>query len=99
MTTSTKQIQPATPLPWKSAEYRVHGSFVIDTNTEEVGYTSEQNDAAYIVAACNVYPELVAALRGMYEDQMDYIKLNHLSGAENNHWMVIARALLARIGE
>ena len=53
------------------------------------------------VHACNALPRLEAenarlreALAGLYADQMDYIRLNHLSGAENNHWMVIARAAL-----
>jgi hypothetical protein len=38
------------------------------------------------------------ALDGLYQDQLDYIRLNHLPGAENNHWMVIARAALAGAG-
>ena len=37
---------------------------------------------------------LTFALQGLHDDMADYSRLNHL-GAENNHWMVIARAALA----
>lgn len=36
------------------------------------------------------------ALIGLYKDQMDYISINNLCGAENNHWMVAAREALAK---
>lgn len=35
------------------------------------------------------------ALRGLYEDTLDYIRINNLAGSENNHWMKIAREALA----
>jgi len=38
------------------------------------------------------------ALQGLYDDTMDYIRLNDLGG-ENNHWLVVARAALAQIKE
>jgi tRNA C32,U32 (ribose-2'-O)-methylase TrmJ len=34
------------------------------------------------------------ALKGLYDDQVDYLTLNHLGGMDN-HWMVRARAALA----
>ena len=34
------------------------------------------------------------ALQGLYDDQVDYLALNHLGGMDN-HWMVRARAALA----
>jgi hypothetical protein len=37
--------------------------------------------------------ELEAALRGLYEDQVDYLRLNHLGGMDN-HWMKAARQAL-----
>lgn len=47
---------------------------------------------ARLIAAA---PELLEALRGLYEDQMDYLRINHLGG-ENNHWMVAARSAIAK---
>jgi hypothetical protein len=43
-----------------------------------------------------LYPELLEALKMGYADTMDYIQRNHLSGAENNRWLVLARAAIAR---
>lgn len=43
--------------------------------------------------------QLETALRMGYEDTMDYIKRNHLSGAENNHWLVLARAAMKESGK
>jgi hypothetical protein len=37
--------------------------------------------------------QLEAALNGLYEDQVDYLTLNHLGGMDN-HWMKAARAAL-----
>jgi len=34
------------------------------------------------------------ALQGLYDDQVDYLAINHLGGMDN-HWMVRARAALA----
>lgn len=38
--------------------------------------------------------QLAFALKGLYEDQVDYLKLNNLGGM-NNHWMRAARIALA----
>ena len=70
---TTKQAAPATPLPWtfshepRSNVGRIHGRI------DPVGSTPRPNDAAYIVAACNAYPrlmaereQLVAALKQLY---------------------------------
>jgi len=40
-----------------------------------------------------IIAELEAALRGLYEDQVDYLRLNHLGGMDN-HWMKAARKAL-----
>jgi hypothetical protein len=40
--------------------------------------------------------ELVAVLQMGYADTMDYIQRNHLTGSENNRWLVLARAALAK---
>lgn len=36
---------------------------------------------------------LEAALRGLYDDNVDYLRLNHLGGYDN-HWLVAARKAL-----
>lgn len=41
--------------------------------------------------------ECAEALINLYEDQMDYIRLNHLSGAENNHNMVASRDAILKL--
>jgi hypothetical protein len=38
----------------------------------------------------------VEALQMGYADTMDYIQRNHLTGSENNRWLVLARAALAK---
>ena len=43
-----------------------------------------------------VNAELVAVLQMGYADTMDYIQRNHLTGSENNRWLVLARAALAK---
>lgn len=40
--------------------------------------------------------ELAEALRGLHDDNVDYLRLNHLGGY-NNHWMKASRAALARL--
>lgn len=37
--------------------------------------------------------KLATALRGLYEDNVDYLRLNNLGGADN-HWLVVARMAL-----
>lgn len=53
-------------------------------------------DAAYIVHACNHYPELVAALRALVKAEEDY---GDASNAAINEAWEPARALLAKLGE
>ena len=95
--TTTK---PATPLPWvvsdaiicpdEADEDQAAQAWIADCRTPK----GDQN-AAYIVHACNAYPELVAALR--------LVALNGMDSAIN-HWpgrvcAEAARALLAKLGE
>ncbi len=56
-------------------------------------------EATYDAALARV-KDLEGALRGLYEDQVDYLTLNNLGGMDN-HWMKAARAALsgARSGE
>jgi hypothetical protein len=65
-----------------------------DREVEGLKYGWEQErNVADMLEAENV--ALRFALQGLHDDNMDYIKLNHL-GAENNHWLVVARATLAK---
>lgn len=48
-------------------------------------------DARLIAAA----PDLLEALKIGYAETMDYIQRNKLGG-ENNHWLVLARAAIAK---
>lgn len=57
-------------------------------------FKREQTEAnARLMAAA---PELLEALKIGYADTMDYIQSNHLSGSENNQWLVLARAAIAK---
>jgi hypothetical protein len=47
-------------------------------------------------AMLEVKEELLAALKQGVNETLDYIKRNHLTGAENNHWIVQARAAIAK---
>lgn len=57
----------------------------------EVSEEEREANAILIAAA----PELLEALQMGYAETMDYIRLNNL-GAENNHWLVLARAAIAK---
>jgi hypothetical protein len=89
-----------TPGPWKATfeDYR----WVIDCQGEfgpkkalavTAGFYPKHEANARLIAAA---PELLEALKMGYADTMDYIQRNHLSGAENNRWLVLARAAIAR---
>ena len=57
------------------------------------GLSTEAEDAdARLIAAA---PELLEALQIGYAETMDYIDRNKLGG-ENNHWLVLARAAIAK---
>ncbi len=57
--------KPATPLPWDVIKLRkFYAMFNLRTATQ-LGKLPSGQDAAYIAHACNAYPRLVEALRGM----------------------------------
>lgn len=90
-------MKPATALPWHLDDRSVcgwldRGGVLTDVETTvcEV-FTGEDRDAAYIVHACNHFPELVAALRDLLKAQDDE--------AGSLFESARARALLAKLGE
>ena len=66
--------EAATPGPWKVATW-YGGYHTIRPKKEPekaLGQIENKHDAAYIVAACNAVPELVARIRDL-EDQRDVL--------------------------
>jgi hypothetical protein len=51
------------------------------------------SDRRYLLARVD---ELAEALRGLHDDNVDYLRLNHLGGYDN-HWLKAAREALARL--
>ena len=97
--TTTK---PATPLPWKYGELSesvisLRGQLAC--SVDDCGADAAQN-AAYIVHACNAYPELVAALREIqgYAGLLVPTK-DSPDAAKRDHIMETIRDLLAKLGE
>ena len=100
--------KPATPLPWNWMSNDTEGRAGIlvvqpDGTFDEVAQNATREDAAYIVAACNAYPELVAALKVM-EAMQGWLaercsatdKLIHERATQEGDKL---RALLAKLGE
>ena len=97
-------MKPSTPLPWEcpgldADEYVICASPKGKRRTiahvyrhTDLGIKREDN-AAYIVHACNAYPELVAALRNCWADCMNGSE-DALGGS-----IEIIEALLAKLGE
>lgn len=89
--------KPATPLPWSTGP-AIADCFPLHGRIDAVGSVARGRDAAYIVHACNAYPELVAALqqvagRPRAEDD------GEVTADEINELIALARALLAKLGE
>ena len=95
-------MKPATPLPWiPTAPYvddHISGIFprgAVYTKTyNELVCTCSEYDAAYIAAACNAYPQLVAALR----EQVDAFGAKHADETDSPR-IAKLRALLRDLGE
>lgn len=94
-----------TPGPWE-AELGRDGAFSIESykggitsgllvlaSRNQHPLLAEQMHAnARLIAAA---PDLLEALQMGYAETMDYIRLNNL-GAENNQWLVMARAAIRK---
>lgn len=71
----------ATPVPW---EHKIDDAFddpSIHDITPYVASFARPDDAAYICAACNAVPELVARIREL-ESQLNTASLKHFSALE-----------------
>lgn len=55
-------MNPATPLPWQACNASIFTQEWLAV-AKRIAATGTDKDAAYIVHAANLYPELVAALR------------------------------------
>ena len=59
-------IKPATPLPWKidqvEPEYGTESWLLEDSEEEEIAVIHNEDNAAYIVHACNNLPRVLEAL-------------------------------------
>jgi len=93
--------KPATPLPWLRAgrDADTRGIFLRSDFRKPAAYhvlvmgAPADQDAAYIVHACNAYPRLVEALRGLWSH------FKHDGSDEADALAKSARALLRSFGE
>jgi hypothetical protein len=90
-------MKPASALPWSQMEIRspstpfdLYSIYTMNDNVPEHAHASNVKDAAYIVHACNAYPELIAALREACKPQRNGESLDTRSKG---------RDLLAKLGE
>jgi len=98
--------KPATPLPWAMRQQYLcramsDGSIPVASSTPiSFGSVNVRDlDAAYIVAACNAYPRLVAALRGVMTEFVGDRGAHNLLGCDAGVVADYARALLRELGE
>jgi hypothetical protein len=89
-----------TPGPW-TYEFQDEDTQLKITSGEEIvlggcgccGSPWCSNEDAKLICAA---PDLLDALKMAVSETLEYIKLNNLTGAENNHWIVQAKAAIAK---
>lgn len=57
-------VKPLSPLPWSTAIYGADDD-IVDADSLSVAISAGEQDAEYIVQACNAFPALYAALEGL----------------------------------
>ena len=100
-----KLLEEATPRPWKTWQDPFDKTWRLDhklpDNSIIVGVIGRENNAQLIPVLANSAPELIAlvkAARMLYDDTMDYIRINNLGG-ENNHSIKAVREALAALNK
>ena len=81
--------KPATPLPYEAHTNPDKRTAEILSKAGTVVGTVSADCAVYIVHACNAYPELVAALRGMIASNAEHAPA----------YKAVCAGLLAKLGE
>lgn len=78
-------MKPSTPLPWLQDPTGDSGPEYIGPadGPDFVTVAYKKQDAAYIVHACNAYPQLVDALRNLIDADRDTT-----TGAEKSAWAI-----------
>lgn len=93
-----------TPGPWRperdAEELRVYGQrdCLIACVGNAYSHPADDEANAHVIAAA---PDLLEALKGLVADTEEYVRINNLYTEEggpaiHNHWMVIARAAIAK---
>ena len=72
------------------------GCVVSTTGNYGISPREAEANARYIVRAVNSHDALVEALRTLYEETADYIRINHLGEVHHNRSMQLARAALEK---
>lgn len=112
---TSKENQPATPLPWIYDAERQPATPICTADRREwiaspFRRVGEEQDARYIAHACNAYPRLVEALRGATEHAALYtgdgargefpaFTLNEHGEVSAERVVTFCRAILRDLGE
>lgn len=109
---TNESIKPATPLPWKDANADgefITGDGVLIARFLRGSFHDREQDAAYIVAACNAYPRLLAERERLVEALREILASPNItqcprglwSAADNMNYVKVRRAnaLLREIEE
>ena len=110
---ATDRMKPATPLPWHVTHQRhtdqsfdvvslctMGGATVVAATGKSADAMSPNGrDAAYIVAECNAYPQLVEDRRRLVEALREVYAVEEGPGETDRPQWVKIRALLKELGE
>ena len=64
-------MKPKSPLPFRYIRFSAESCNIRGANRSNVADYVLEQDAAYIVHACNLYPELVEALQAVWDVAKD----------------------------
>ena len=90
MTRDSEQITPC------NCRFRIDNSECVNRCLHHAELENKYDELTAQLAAARAENErLRFALQGLHDDNADYLRINNLGGYDN-HWMVIARAALAK---